>query len=313
MPSPQSLLVSSALRQLVKRRSHGEFDIPYVRSWVNRLMALSFPHSSVGFRSLEATGLRGEWVHSKGGHETGRVVLYLHGGGYFFCSPRTHRPVTTALARLLGAKTLALQYRLAPEHPYPAALEDAVTAYSWLLDQGIDPARIVVAGDSAGGGLALATLVMLRDLGFPLPAACACFSPWTDLAATGASLDQNDLHCAMFSAAGIRRARMLYVGNADPCDPRISPLYADLRGLPPLLLHVSDSEVLLDDSTRFAELARQAGVPVQLKVWGSQPHVWQLFHRLIPEGRYSLQEAADFVLQYLQPDAEGADLPYGLV
>lgn len=314
MPSPQSLLVSTALRQIVKRRSYGEVNVPNVRSWVDRLMGLPWSHSAVHFESLRGSALRGEWVSCRNHRNSPLVVLYLHGGGYFFCSPRTHRPVTAALAQHLGGSTLALQYRLAPEHPYPAALEDSLSAYSWLLDQGYQPRQIVLAGDSAGGGLALSTLVKLRDLGFPLPAACCCFSPWTDLAATGESLDRNDPSCAMFSAAGIRRARLLYVGQADPFDPTLSPLYADLRGLPPLMLQVSDSEVLLDDSTRFATRAREAGVSVRLQIWPKQPHVWQLFHRLVPEGRTSLLEASEFLLQHLDYEAtHSLSLPYGAV
>lgn len=306
------MLVSSALRHLVKRRSQGDVDVAFVRSWVNRLMAVPWPHRQVNFRPFDCNDLRGEWVWSAE-DACERVVLYFHGGGYFFCSPRTHRPVTAGLARHLGCATLALQYRLAPEHPYPAALEDALAAYRWVLSQGIAPENIALAGDSAGGGLALATLVSLRDHGEPLPSACVCFSPWTDLAATGASLDQNDPHCAMFSAAGIRRARMLYVGKADPYDPRLSPLYADLRGLPPILVHVSDTEVLLDDSTRLAQRAMEAGTPLKLKIWKNLPHVWQLFCRLIPEGGKSLEEAAEFLAMHFACALPGLHtLPYTL-
>lgn len=311
MPSAQSLLVSLAIRRLVKNRNHEDLNVPYIRSMVNRLMLPLLPHLSINFKPFREAGLKGEWVRSRASHNK-RVVLYLHGGGYFFCSPRTHRPVTTALARQLGGRTLALQYRLAPEHPYPAALDDAVTAYRWLLDHGTSPGHIAIAGDSAGGGLALTTLVALRDRRLPLPSACVLFSPWTDMAATGASLDVNDANCAMFSAAGIRAARHLYVGDNCPYNPLISPLYADLSGLPPILLHVSDNEVLLDDSTRLAERAREHGVAMEFKVWVDQPHTWQLFHRLIPEGRQSLQEASDFLARYFLPCWDGLDLPFCL-
>ncbi|MBT9582594.1 alpha/beta hydrolase [bacterium] len=312
MPSPQSLLVSLAIRRLVKDRSHREeVDVPYVRYWVNRLMLPLLPHLSINFKPFHEAGLKGEWVRSRSSHNE-RVVLYLHGGGYFFCSPRTHRPVTSALASQLGGRTLALQYRLAPEHPYPAALNDAVAAYRWLLDQGTSPRHIAIAGDSAGGGLALTTLVTLRNQGLPMPSACVLFSPWTDMAATGASLDHNNLNCAMFSAAGIRAARMLYVGQDDPYNPLISPLYADLSGLPPTLLHVSDNEVLLDDSTRLAHRAREAGVDIDFKVWTDQPHTWQLFHRLIPEGKASLLEATHFLSRHFAASWDGLDLPYSM-
>lgn len=311
MPSAQSLLVSLAIRRLVKNRNHEDLNVPYIRSTVDRLMLPLLPHLAINFKPFREAGLKGEWVRSRA-HHNERVVLYLHGGGYFFCSPRTHRPVTTALARQLGGRTLALQYRLAPEFPYPAALEDAVRAYQWLLDHGTLPKHIAIAGDSAGGGLALATLVKLRDLEMPLPAAGILFSPWTDMAATGASLDENDSNCAMFSAAGIRAARHLYVGDDDPYNPLISPLYADLDGLPPLLLHVSDNEVLLDDSTRLAERAQAHGVTMEFKVWADQPHTWQLFHRLIPEGRASLEEACAFLCRHFAPGWDGLDLPFCL-
>ena len=296
MASPQSFLVSSALRYF-KARSQ-DVDVSAIRSWVNRLTGLPWPRHAASIQRFIHPNLGGEWIYAA--HESSqRVVLYLHGGGYFFCSPRTYRPVTVGLSRHVGAATLALGYRLAPEHPYPAALDDALAGYSWLLEQGVRPDQIALAGDSAGGGLALATLVRLRDQGIPLPSACICFSPWTDLAATGLSLDSNDSHCAMFSGNAIRKARNHYLGKADPYHPSISPLYADLQGLPPLLIHVSDSEVLLDDSTRLAERARQAGVEVTLKVWSRLPHVWQLFAHLIPEGKASLQEASKFLRHHL--------------
>lgn len=306
MVSPQSWLVSSALR-FFKGRSGGKVDVDQIRSLVNRFGSLPWHHRDASIRPFVHSELGGEWIYAHA-RASQKIILYLHGGGYFFCSPQTHRPVTVGLSRKTGAATLALRYRLAPEHPYPAALEDAVQGYRWLLEQGVLPENIAFAGDSAGGGLALSTLVRLRDEGDPLPSACLCFSPWTDMAATGASLELNDRNCAMFSAAGIRNARMLYVGKADPYSPTISPLYADLKGLPPLLVHVSDSEVLLDDSTRLVERAKAAGVDVCLKIWRNQPHVWQLFSHVIPEGRASLSEAGRFLRHHLQKGGAGADI-----
>jgi len=316
MPSPQSFLISLALRHLVKSRSRDDVDVPMARTrvdrWVNLFGSLGRLHQGLFTADFQAQQgpVLGEWALPRNGSHAHQVVLYLHGGGYFFCSPKTHRSITSALAHGLQVPTLALQYRLAPEHPYPAALEDALAGYRWLLDQGYAAEHIAIAGDSAGGGLALALLVCLREMGWPLPAACALFCPWTDLAATGPSLDLNDIHCAMFSAEGIRKARLLYVGHANPYDPRISPLYADLRGLPPLFVHASDSEVLRDDSSRLAQKARLAGVNTRYKLWRRQPHVWQLFHRWIPEGRTSLQEAMDFLATHLGAVGELAGLPY---
>jgi len=202
-----------------------------------------------------------------------------------------HRPITVGFAQN-GLRVYAPDYRLAPEHLFPAAVEDAVAVYRALLEQG---RKIVVAGDSAGGGLALAMTISLRDSGLPLPAAAALFSPWTDLAATGESLRTNDLNCALFRGEKIGPGARYYLGSADPVNPLASPLYADLTHLPPMLIHVGKDEVLLNDSTRLAEKARAAGVRVELKIWPVVPHVWQLVPKM-PEARKSLREASSFLL-----------------
>jgi len=222
------------------------------------------------------------------------ALLYLHGGGYFGCSAETHRPITVYYA-LHGFRVFAPDYRLAPENPFPAAVEDAVAFYRALLTAGHSPQNIVVAGESAGGGLSLSLMLALRPAGVPLPAAAALFSPWTDLAATGESIRTNTGRCAMFHGAGVAYSARYYLGDTDPRNPLASPLYADLRGLPPLLIHVGADEVLRDDSTRLAERARAAGVPVELKIWPVVPHAWQLAPHLIPEARQSLRESAAFL------------------
>jgi monoterpene epsilon-lactone hydrolase len=230
-------------------------------------------------------GVPGEWVEAQKSDVT---LLYLHGGGYVACSVETHRPITAGFAQN-GLRVFAPDYRMAPEHLFPAAVEDAVAVYRGLAG------KIVVAGDSAGGGLALAMLISLRDAGIPLPSAVALFSPWTDLAATGESLVTNDQHCALFHGANIRTGAHYYLGSADPWNPLASPLYADLSHLPPMLIHVGDNEVLLDDSKRFAEKARAAGVKVDLKIWPVVPHDWQLVPSM-PEAKQSLREAARFLV-----------------
>ncbi len=250
-------------------------------------------------------GVDGEWVERRAGalpHED-RVVFYLHGGGYFLSSPRAHRPLTTALARVARAAVFAPDYRLAPEHPFPAALDDALAAYRALLATGVDPARLIVGGDSAGGGLALALLVAARDAGLPLPAAGVCFSPWTDLACTGRTLVANDARCAMFRGAAVPLWARLYLGETDPMHPLASPLYAELRGLPPLLLHASASEVLLDDTLRFATRARAASVAVELALWDDVPHVWQMWGGVLPEARESLAAVARYLDERLATTA----------
>jgi acetyl esterase/lipase len=221
-------------------------------------------------------------------------MVYLHGGGYVACSPRTHRPITAAFARL-GFRVFAPEYRLAPEHVFPAAVEDACAVFRALLLQTGSP--LVVAGDSAGGGLALALMIALRDSGEQLPAGAAVFSPWTDLAASGESLKANNSCCAMFYGEDIGPTARLYLGDTDPYHPLASPLYASLTNIPPVLIHVGAKEVLLDDSLRLAEKARDAGVHAELKIWPAVPHAWQLFPFLMPEARQSITEAASFLLR----------------
>ena len=228
------------------------------------------------------------------------VLLYLHGGGYFACSAETHRPIT-AFFELHGFHVFAPNYRRAPENRFPAAVEDAVAFYRALLAAGYPPRNIVVAGESAGGGLSLSLMLALRDASVPLPAAAALFSPWTDLAATGESIRTNTDRCAMFHGAGVAHSARYYLGDTDPRNPLASPLYADLAGLPPLLIHVGADEVLRDDSTRLAERARAAGVPVDLKIWPVVPHAWQLVPHLIPEARQSLRESAAFLRAQVAP------------
>jgi monoterpene epsilon-lactone hydrolase len=230
-------------------------------------------------------GVPGEWVEAEKSDVT---LLYLHGGGYVACSAETHRSITAGFA-LHGFRVFAPDYRMAPEHLFPAAVEDAVAVYRGLTG------KIVVAGDSAGGGLALAMLISLRDAGLPLPSAVALFSPWTDLAATGESLVTNDQRCAVFHGANIGPGAQFYLGSADPRNPLASPLYADLSHLPPMLIHVGDNEVLLDDSKRLADKARAAGIKVDLKIWPVVPHDWQLVPSM-PEAKQSLREASRFLL-----------------
>ncbi|WP_144144303.1 alpha/beta hydrolase [Paraburkholderia sp. BCC1884] len=244
--------------------------------------------------------LRGEWIERADGAASPAgaavpTILYCHGGGYYFCSPRTHRSIVFGLATRAQASVFSLDYRLAPEHRYPAALEDAIAAYRQLVARGIPPDSIVIAGDSAGGGLALATVLALRDAGDPMPAGALLFSPWTDLAATGATIRSNDGLDPMFSGPAIARAATLYLGDTPATDPYASPVYADLRGLPPLFIMAGSTEVLLDDSQRIADNASAAGVDCEFEVWKKMPHVWPLFAPFIPEANRALDDAAAFV------------------
>ncbi|WP_118180882.1 alpha/beta hydrolase [Paraburkholderia phosphatilytica] len=277
------------------------------------------PRVPSGWRLHECYGvrdypLRGEWLQppsaSTGHPERPKqqqhatpTILYLHGGGYYFCSPRSHRTLTFGFAARTNARLFSLDYRLAPEHRFPAALDDAVAAYRRLLSDGTPAQSIVIAGDSAGGGLALATLIALRDAGDELPASAVLFSPWTDLAATGASIRANDGLDPMFAGPSVGRAAAVYLGDTPTTHPYASPLYADLRGLPPMLIQVSSTEVLLDDSTRVAKKIEAAGGRVQLEVWPKLPHVWQMFVPFIPEARRALDRAAAFVRATVSMDS----------
>ena len=241
----------------------------------------------------EAGGVSAEWSVAAGVDEA-KVVLYVHGGGYVMGSAGSHRDVTGRLSKAAGARVLSLNYRLAPEHPFPAPVDDAVAAYRWLLAQGISPGNIAVAGDSAGGGLAIATLLALRDAGEPLPAAGIGISPWVDMEGTGESMTTRAAVDPVVQKEGLLGMAKLYLGDADPKNPLAAPLHADLAGLPPLLLQVGDAETLLDDSTRLAERAHAAGVDVTLKVWDEMPHVWHLFAPILPEGRQAIDEIGSF-------------------
>jgi epsilon-lactone hydrolase len=253
---------------------------------------------NVKITNAEVGGVAGEWVEKVG--QAGPTLLYLHGGGYFACSAETHRAITIGFAQQ-GFRVFAPNYRLAPEHRFPAALEDAIAVY-----QAISSSQIVISGDSAGGGLALALIVAARDRGLPLPAAAALFSPWTDLAATGQSLITNDRRCAMFFGGNIGKSAKFYLNGEDPRNPLASPLYADFANFPPLLIHVGKDETLLDDSVRLAERARAAGVGVELKIWPVVPHAWQLGYPRLPEARRSIGEAAGFLKAAVEAPTRGA-------
>lgn len=290
MASWQAHLSVWIVKWRVKRKLRGVRDYRVARK-ILRPDPYKAP-AAARISPAQAGGVPGEWVEGPAG--TKNVLLYLHGGGYFGCSAESHRPVTVSFA-LEGFRVLAPDYRLAPENQFPAAIDDAVAAYRGLLGEGYSPEQIVVAGDSAGGGLALSLLVALRTAGVPLPAGAALFSPWTDLAATGESVRTNAKRCAMFHGPDIGLSARYYLGQVDPRNPLASPLYADLTGLPPILIHVGADEVLRDDSTRVAERARAAGVRVELKVWPVVPHAWQLAPHMIPEARQSLRESAAFL------------------
>lgn len=241
---------------------------------------------------VEAGGVAADWV-SVDASEPDRIVLYLHGGGYVMGSRNTHRGLAGRIARAARARVLLPDYRLAPEHPFPAALEDATACWRWLLAEGHAPERMAIAGDSAGGGLALATLLALKAAGDPLPACAVGLSPWTDLEGGGPTAEPGAVDDPMLTPEGLRATGREYAAAA-LCNPLASPLLGDPAGLPPLLLQVGTREILLSDSTRFAEKARAAGVDVTLQVEEGLIHVWQIFPDL-PEAQSAVARIGEFI------------------
>lgn len=245
--------------------------------------------------AVVAGGVRAHWITTPG-HDARRTIVYLHGGGYCIGSLVSHQAMLTHLSAAAAARVLAVDYRLAPEHPYPAALDDAVAAYCWAVEHGrADPARTVLAGDSAGGGLTVATLVALRDAGMPLPAAGVCLSPWVDLTQSGESIRTRAGEDPMVRGEDLCRWAAEYARGVDPADSDLSPLFADLAGLPPLLIDVGTAEVLLDDARRLAERAAAAGVDVTLTVADEMVHVWQFFAGSVPEADDAIRRIGEYV------------------
>jgi phosphinothricin tripeptide acetyl hydrolase len=276
LPPPESLTL--AQRRAQYERAERAFPVP----------------SDVAIQRVAAPVAPAEWLTPPAARAD-VVLLYLHGGGYVIGSPRSHRHLAAALARAAGARALVLDYRLAPEHPFPAALEDAVAAYRWLSEQGIAPARLVIAGDSAGGGLTVATLVALRERGLALPAAGVCISPWVDLTCSAPSYAKNDAGDPIVRPALVADMARAYLAGVDPRTPLASPLYADLRGLPPLLVHVGSDEVLLDDAVGLAERARAAGVDATLEVAPRMVHVWHWFLPMLDEAQTAVDAIGAFI------------------
>lgn len=247
----------------------------------------------VEFEMIKVDGIPAAWL-VPGAAKDENVILYLHGGAYVTGSIRSHRKMLGWIARSARCRALIIDYRLAPENTFPAALDDSMCAYKWLLSQGYKPGNIVIAGDSAGGGLAVSMVVKLRDTGFPLPAAVIALSPWTDLAMTGDSLEANRRKDPLLHLAWLKACAGMYQGQAETGDPLISPLYADLKGLPPMLIHAGSKEILLDDSVRLVDRARQEGVEVELEIWEGLYHVFQLLCPLTPESRDSVHKLAGY-------------------
>ena len=254
--------------------------------------------------AVDVNGILGEWIHT--GQTAGEgAILFFHGGGFNAGSCRTHRALAARIAAAADLPVLLIDYRLAPEYPCPAAVEDGVRAYCWLLRQGLSPNRMVFGGDSAGAALVMATLATLRDAGTALPAAAVLLSPWVDLALAGPSLATHAAVDPLTSRDALNRAAELYLAGRDPRDPVASPLYAPLHDLPPLLIQTGGLEILQSDATRLAERAEAARVPVTVEVWEGMWHVWHAWAAELPEAREALARTGAFVAQHVSSSTHG--------
>ena len=308
-PSVRSRAISSALRLGVRPLLHylpgHATGIRTARSTVDAASLLMRPCGGVRIEGLnERPGgdlgerpVKGEWLFPRDAPEgpPGGAILYLHGGGYVACSPRTHRPITSRLAHDTGLPVLAPRYRLAPEHPFPAPLEDAVTAYRWLLARGVPASGIVIAGDSAGGHLAAVLAGEICRLDLPAPAGLALFSPWVDLTCELSAQAQDGARDPYISAASARRVARLVVGPAGFDDPRLALLTCAWTDVPPVLIQVGGAEVLRTEAEAFADALRSAGADCDLQVWDGQMHVFQILNRVLPEAGEAMREAAEFI------------------
>jgi len=277
-----------------------EISVELTRSALDELASMVSIPEDVKCEPVDAGGVPAEWITTPGVVDH-HVILYLHGGGYIAGSIKTHRDLAARISRVSKARVLIIDYRLAPEHIFPAALEDATAAYRWLIStEKITPNNLIVAGDSAGGGLTIACLLKLREMGATLPAAAVCLSPWTDLANTGESIENKAKIDPFVTPEGLEFDAKQYLGEADPRNPLASPLYANLQGLPPLLIHVGGREILLDDSVRLAERAKAVGVDVKLDIWEDMIHVWHAFAAFAPESRDGINQIGEFIQKFFK-------------
>lgn len=287
-PSIRARLLTWFLKRTVKTQVLTRASLPEIRRELIRKARRALPN---GVSASPVNGaVRGEWLTTIG-PVRGKVVLYFHGGGYVVGAPVTHRAITGRLAKGLNTKVFALDYRLAPEHPCPAAIQDAITCWDWLLSQGYRPGNIVLAGDSAGGGLALALAQAIARSGSQQAGAALLFSPWTDLTGTAPAVHENAARCAWFTPGQLSFIADQYRGPQPADAPGVSPLYGETAELPPLIIYASDSETLRDDSVFLAEKIQASGGPVDLELWHRLPHAWPLFAGLIPEAQECLHQA----------------------
>ena len=271
-----------------------DYDVAQARARFEKTAVFLGGAPDAKCEKVDAGGVPAEWVMAPG-CDTGRVILYLHGGGYAIGSLNTHRRLAYDISAASAAKVLLIDYRLAPEHPFPAAVDDAAAAWRWLLQQGFAANRLAIAGDSAGGGLTIATLINLRDQKLGLPACAVAISPWVDLEGLGNSLTTRSAQDPMVQKDGLLWMAKMYLNGKDPKTPLAAPLHADLKGLPPVLVQVGTAETLLDDGIRIAEKMHAAGVDARLAIWPNMLHVFPLFAPILSEGRDGCIEIGNFI------------------
>lgn len=281
-------------RQLLERHIGRTFDPLVLRKWANMVTAKFKPPVKVRFEPITINEQYAEWVIPPK-MISNQVLLYVHGGGYVGGSAKTYRGLTGKLAEATHLKTLAVDYGLAPENPYPDGVNDVVAAFKWLMKLGYSPKEIVIAGDSAGGGLALSSTLSIRDQLKKQPAGLILLSPWTDLAASNPSFKENENKDPVLSGIHMPAVGKLYAGSHSTKDPGVSPFYADPKGLCPILVHVGTEEVLLDDSVLLAQRYQAAGADIQLKVWKDCMHVFHISWKFLPEGRKAIKEIVQFI------------------
>ena len=290
--SLRAKIVGAVIRRSMKKRLASFNDAEEVRGLTNT--PSSAPPDDIGVQAVDAAGVTAEWIESRDA-KPHKVILYLHGGGYVFGGLDSHREIAWRLAKQTGQRVLLLDYRLAPEHQFPAPVDDAYAAYCWLLGEGYSAENLIVAGDSAGGGLAIALALKLKDEGVQLSSALILMSPWADLTLSGATIDANDASDVMLSRGALQRFADIYLGDQDAAHPYASPLFGDLSGLPRTYVIVGDGEVLRSDSDRLAKGIEAAGGEISLKVWPGMMHVFPVAARLIPEGRQAIQDIGHFI------------------
>ncbi|MCP5207159.1 MAG: alpha/beta hydrolase [Hahellaceae bacterium] len=296
MASFQSKVLRYVVKYYIARSLRAEKPLQEQRDALERLekIALSSPFSSI--KKVDAGGCQAELIQHKNARST-HAILYIHGGGFTTGSPSTHRLIAERLSYTARAMVLLIDYRLAPEHPYPAGLDDCVNAYQWLLKSGYSPRNLAVAGDSAGGGLCLSTLLRLKDAYSPLPSSAVLFSPWVDLTMSGNSIVDNAKKESMLSVDWMQLMARHYAKD-NLKDPLCSPLFADLSGLPPVLIQVDSSEVLLADATRLAEKLHNLGNNTRINIWHGLWHVWQTFVKFLPEANEAVGHAGEFIQEF---------------